>query len=179
MSGQSRNFLLDQWKSPRDASVSDRIVIANLGNTDGRNEEQENRLAYLKVALGRGFHVCADIIYVHGAFCLLRAKQIEPVPPSFLINSRVWVRAYDAVTLDALCGIGAHAFPKIDAGFTFTSAQFIWTLPGEPLAPRSVAVFPEATASDWLCGVEIAGICSNEALTYRNHAISGLWAVKQ
>lgn len=166
MAHKNNSSLIDQWKKAQQPRPSNLILISNLGNLDGRNEGQENRLAYLNAALTRGFHVCADVVYRRGAFYLLRLTGLEPVPQSFLVNSRVWLRAHDTATLDALCGISAHSFPHTDFGFTFTSAQFIWTHPGNELSPRSVAVFPEVTDPEWLAHADIAGICSNEPMQY-------------
>lgn len=168
MAPQDRDFLLNQWKKAQQPQrATHRILISNLGNIDGRNEGQENRLAYLKAALAQNLHVCADVLYQYGSFYLLRPDGIESIPQAFLANNKVWSRAHDVATLDALCGINAHAFPHIDVGFTFTSAQFIWTHPGNILSPRSIAVFPESTTPAWLHDADIAGICSNEPLRYR------------
>lgn len=168
MASRDRDSLLSQWKQAQHFHrAAPRILIANLGNLEGRNEGQENRLAYLNAALAQNFHVCADVVYQYGSFYLARPDGFEPLPQSFLANSKVWARAQDVATLDALCGINVHAFPCTTVGFTFTSAQFIWTHPGNDLSPRSIAVFPESTSPEWLHGVDIAGLCSNEPLSYR------------
>jgi hypothetical protein len=168
MASKDRDFLLNQWKQARNFHrAPPQILISNLGNLDGRNEGQENRLVYLKAALAQNLHICADVVYQYGAFHLVRPDGLEPLAQSFLANSKVWARAHDVATLDALCGINVHAFPHTDVGFTFTSAQFIWTHLGNDLSPRSIAVFPEATTPAWLDGADIAGICSNEPLRYR------------
>lgn len=162
----SRSKLIDQWKVNSIRRPERNILIANRGNISGRQPEQENTPAYVKGALAAGYHACVDVIYYHGAFCLIAAERLITMPPSFFVNPKIWSRAYDATTLDALSGLGAHALPNLSEGFTFTSAQFIWTLPGQLLSPRSIAVYPELAPPNWLTDCDIAGICSDVAADY-------------
>lgn len=162
----SRSNLIDQWKASPVRRPERHILIANRGNISGRQPEKENTPAYVQAALKAGYHACVDVIYHHGAFCLIAADRLITTPPSFFVNPKIWSRAYDAMTLDALCGLGAHSLPNLIDGFTFTSAQFIWTLPGQPLSPRSIAVCPEEAPPNWFADCDIAGLCSNVVAEY-------------
>ena len=142
------------------------IIIAHLGNINGRKPERENQLPYLKAALKAGWHVCADVIFSNGAFLLPHIDGFHTAPPAFFSNQRVWSRCQDAETLDALCNIGAHALLATEAPLALTTSQFIWTLPPRELAQRSIAVYPELAAPNWLTPYEPAGLCSNSPQVY-------------
>jgi hypothetical protein len=142
------------------------IIISHLGNIDGREVENENRLKYLKAALTAGWHICADVIFRNGGFLLPHQNGFDAAPLSFFSQSRVWSRCRDAETLDALCNVKAHAFFISDAGHALTSEQFIWTLPPENLVDRSIAAFPELAPDEWLEKQEPAGLCSNTPIVY-------------
>jgi hypothetical protein len=144
----------------------DGIIISHLGNISGRVPDLENKLAYVQAALKAGWHVMVDVRYHSGGFYLPRAGGFDTVPPGFFSKQRVWSRAADPETLDALCNIGAHALTASDAPFTLTSAQFVWTLPGYPLSPRAIAAYPELGTPDWLDAYEPAGLCSNQPAAY-------------
>lgn len=141
------------------------IIISHLGNIDGANPQQENKLSYVEKALKAGWHVCVDVVFYHGGFILPFDGGFNPVPPAFLSKQRVWCRAHDPETLDALCNVNAHAFLSTE-GLALTSSQFIWTLPTHLLTVRSIAVFPEQVGPEWLAYAEPAGICSNEPIRY-------------
>lgn len=162
----SRSNLIEQWKVNPVYRPESYILISNRGNTAGRQPDKENTPAYVQSAIKAGYHVCVDVIYHYGAFCLIAADRLITVPPSFFVHPKIWSRAHNATTLDALCGLGAHAMPNLAEGFTFTSAQFIWTLPGQSLSPRSIAVSPEQAPPDWFADCDIAGICSDVVADY-------------
>ena len=144
----------------------DGIIIANLGNTDGRNLELENTLPYVQKALKEGWHVCINVVFHCGNFVLPFDGGFHVAPPALLSKQRVWCRAFDADTVDALCNINAHCFLHSDNFMSLTSAQFICTLPPHSLSPRSIAMFPETTDAAWLQNSEPAGLCSNEPRRY-------------
>jgi len=143
----------------------DGIIISHLGNINGRDEKRENQLAYVQEALKAGWHVCVDVVFHCGSFLLPYDGGFNSVPLAFLSKQRVWCRAHDPLTLDALCNINAHAFLNPDSGLALTSAQFIWTAYPHNLAPRSIAAFPEEAPENWLLA-EPAGLCSNEPIRY-------------
>lgn len=147
-------------------SVFNGIVIANLGNTDGRQPDAENRLAYIQKTLKEGWNVCVDVIFHCGSFILPFDGGFNVAPPALLSKQRVWCRAFDADTIDALCNINAHCFLNSENFMALTSAQFIWTLPPHALVPRSIAMLPETADVSWLENSEPAGLCSNEPRRY-------------
>lgn len=149
----------------RNRTPFDGIIISHLGNIDGRQPDNENKLAYIQKALKAGWHVCVDVVFHCGTFILPYDGGFNPAPPALLSKQRVWCRAHDPVTLDALCNVSAHSFLDTQ-GLALTSAQFVWTLPGHELTPRSIAVFPETATEDWLTIYEPAGLCSNEPIRY-------------
>jgi len=144
----------------------DGIIISHLGNIDGRQPDRENTLPYVKAALAAGWHVCVDVWYTNGSFVLPSSRGAFPLPPALLSNCRVWARSYDPETIDALCTLKAHCVIATESPITLTSEQFLWTLPPTPLAPRSIAVFPELATPWWLEQYEPAGLCSNEPVRY-------------
>jgi len=144
----------------------DGIIISHLGNVAGRQPEKENKLAYVQAALKAGWHVLIDVQFHNGGFYLPHANGFDRIPPAFLSKQRIWARTNNAETIDALCNIGAHVLIAAPDPFVLTSAQFIWTLPNYPLAPRSIAAYPELAEPGWLDPYEPAGMCSNEPQTY-------------
>lgn len=141
------------------------ILIANRGNIDGVQEELENTPAYLQAALGAGYAVSCEVVVQHGAFLLPTQKGWHQLPYAMLSNPQVWFLAADAVTLDALCAVNAHAVPAT-APVALTSVHYLWCMPGAELTPRAIAVFPEYASADWLTYAEPAGVCSNEISRY-------------
>jgi hypothetical protein len=144
----------------------DGIIIAHLGNTDGRKPELENSLPYIQKALKEGWHVCVDVIFKYGQFLLPHTDGHHLAQPALLSKQRVWSRAFDADTIDALCNINAHCFLHSESFMSLTSAQFIFTLPPHVLSPRSIAMLPETTDDAWLRNSEPAGLCSNAPRRY-------------
>jgi hypothetical protein len=144
----------------------DGIIISHMGNIDGRQPEKENTLPYVQEALKAGWHVCINVVFRNGAFLLPSARGLYSVPPAMLSKQRVWCRAYDADTADALCNINAHCFILSESFMSFTSSQFIWTMPPHALVSRSIAAFPELAEPGWLEKAEPAGLCSNEPSLY-------------
>lgn len=142
------------------------IIISNRGNIDGCRPELENTLPYVQKALKEGWHVCVDVFFHCGAFILPFDGGFHVAPPALLSKQRVWCRAHDADTMDALCNITAHCFLNSDSFMSLTSSQFIWTNPPHRLVARSIAMLPETTGPDWLDSAEPAGLCSNEPLRY-------------
>jgi len=142
------------------------IIISHLGNTDGRQPELENTLAYVQKALKEGWHVCIDVIFHKGSFLLPFDGGYNVAPPAMLSKQRIWCRAHNAETIDALCNINAHCFLNSDSFMSLTSAQFIWTLPPHELIDRSIAMLPETAPPDWLASAEPAGLCSDEPRRY-------------
>lgn len=142
------------------------IIISHLGNTDGRNPEAENKLSYVQKALKEGWHVCVDVVFHHGTFILPYDGGFNIAPPALLSKQRVWCRAHDPDTVDALCNVGAHCFLNSENFMSLTSAQFIWTLPPYSLVPRSIAFLPETAEIGWVGNAEPAGLCSNEPMRY-------------
>lgn len=165
MSPESHQRLNDWKYGPRLPEHNQRILIAHLGNISGRNEERENSLAYVQAALKAGYHVCCHVIFLHGVFLLPSTRGLEQISGGLLANHRVWCRAESSETLDALCGIGAHALVSAPP-FSLTSAGFIWTLPESPLVPRAIAVLPELAAPGWFETSEAAGVCSDVVSRY-------------
>lgn len=142
------------------------IIISHLGNIRGRQPEQENTLPYIQQALKEGWHVCVDVCFRNGGFLLPHEKGFHVAPPALLSKQRVWCRAFDPETMDALCNINAHCFLVSRDFMSLTSSQFIWTLPPHNLVARSIAVYPEFAEPDWLENFEPAGLCSNEPARY-------------
>lgn len=142
------------------------IIISHLGNINGRNPAEENKRPYIEKALAAGWHVCVDVVFHCGNFILPFDGGFHHMPPAMLSKQRVWCRAYDPATLDALCNVGAHSFMDAANTAVLTSAQFIWTPPGIELSPRSIACFPEDATPDWLDNYEPAGLCSNAPARY-------------
>lgn len=142
------------------------IIISHLGNTNGRQPELENTLAYVQKALKEGWHVCVDVVFHNGSFLLPHETGFNVAPPALLCKQRLWCRAHDADTVDALCNINAHCFLNSESFMSLTSAQFIWTLPPHRLVERAIAMLPETSEPGWLENSEPAGLCSNEPRRY-------------
>ena len=142
------------------------IIISHLGNISGRQPDKENTLPYIQAALKAGWHVCVDVVFRNGAFLLPFDGGHASAPPALLSKQRVWCRAFDAETIDALCNINAHCFLVSQDFMSLTSSQFLWTLPPHALVDRSIAVYPELAPPDWLANFEPAGLCSNEPASY-------------
>lgn len=141
------------------------IIISHLGNTDGRQPEHENKLAYVQKALQAGWHVCVDVVFHCGTFLLPYNGGFSPVSGALLAKQRVWSRAHDPITLDALCNINAHVFLNTESGLALTSAQFLWTLYPHALTDRGIACIRDDDDLDqidaWLRTAEPAGLCTD------------------
>jgi hypothetical protein len=144
----------------------DGIIISHLGNINGRDEKRENTPAHVDKALKAGWHVCVDVIFKNGGFFLPHANGNSVLTPSFFSKPRVWSRAYDPETADALCNIGAHNFVYAGGFLALTSSQFVWTPPPHPLTARAIAYLPETAAAQWLADAEPAGLCSDTPAAY-------------
>jgi hypothetical protein len=144
----------------------DGIIISHLGNIDGRNPDKENNPVYVEKALKAGWHVCVNVFFVNGGFILPHAGGNSPMPPSFFSKPRVWARAFNTDTADALCNINAHSIMFTGEFPALTSAQFIWTPPPHTLTARAIAYLPEIEDNGWLDLAEPAGLCSNEPASY-------------
>jgi hypothetical protein len=142
------------------------IIISHLGNINGRQPEKENTLPYIQQALKEGWHVCVDVVFRNGGFLLPHENGQHVAPPALLSKQRVWCRAFDPETIDALCNINTHCFLVSRDFISLTSSQFLWTLPPHALTDRSIAVYPELADADWLANFEPAGLCSNEPCRY-------------
>ena len=162
----SNRKLIGNWiTGPRKHKHNNLILISNRGNLDGVQEDQENTPNYIQAALREGFAVACVVEAHHGAFLLPTPHGYYPLPYSLLSNPKVWILAADAITLDALCAVNAHAVPA-GAQVALTSVHYLWCLPGTDLTPRSIAVYPEYANPDWLAHSEPAGVCSNEIVRY-------------
>lgn len=158
--------LLTNWiKGPRNRPQIELILIAHRGNIDGRVEDKENTPAHIEAALKAGYNVSCDIGLLHDSFVLPTSRGYHRLPYALLSNPRMWFRAADPITLDALCAANAHAVPA-SVDVTLTSVHYLWCMPGAVLTPRSIACFPELATPDWLLGAEPAGLCSNEISRY-------------
>ena len=142
------------------------IIISHLGNIDGRQPEKENTLPYIQDALKAGWHVCVDVVFRNGGFLFPSDRGNYNAPPALLSKQRIWCRAFDPETMDALCNINAHCFLASRDFISLTSSLFLWTLPPHALADRSIAAYPELAEPDWLTNFDPAGLCSNEPARY-------------
>lgn len=162
----SNRKLIRNWISgARKHKHNGLILISHRGNLDGVQEDRENTPSYIQTALREGFAVCCDVIAQHGAFLLPTRAGYHKLPYALLSNPQMWFLASDAITLDALCAVNAHAVPA-SSPVALTSVHYLWCLPGADLTPRSIAVFPEEVNPAWLESGEPAGVCSNEILRY-------------
>jgi hypothetical protein len=135
------------------------ILIAHRGNIDGPNYELENEPNYILFALQQGFDVECDVWFKNNQFFLGHDEPKYVIPLSFLCNYRIWSHAKSIETLHLLLynvnrGVTCFFHDKDDC--TLTSNNFIWTYPGKPLTPFSIAVKPKRGTK-----VDCAGVCSD------------------
>ena len=66
------------------------IFISHRGNLNGKNKKLENKPAYIKDAIKKGFNVEVDVWYTHG-FYLGHDKPEFKVSKQFLKIKNYWV----------------------------------------------------------------------------------------
>lgn len=133
------------------------IAISHRGNLTGRQPDLENSPNYILAAIDAGFDVEVDIHRLDGQLWLGHDGPEYKIDPHFL-NDKLWCHAKSIDALDLLMDLGVHCFYHVGDAVTLTSKQFLWTLPGQLLTPRSICVLPELNDWDF---TNCAGFCSD------------------
>lgn len=144
-----------------------RLFISHRGNLWGRNENRENDPEYVLLALSEGVDVEIDVWYVDGYIFLGHDEPRFIVEEDFLEDPRLWIHCKNIESMEYLStkqclNIFAHKDDII-----ITRDGFLWTAPGYPITPRSIAVMPEL-ADGWDID-EAYGVCTDYPLKYKYH----------
>ena len=137
-----------------------KILISHRGNTDGKQPEKENTVAYIEQALQKGYHCEIDICKYDGeSFFLGHDEPQEKISVTWLKDQKLWCHAKNYNALEALIAHGIHCFYHHRDKYTLTSQGWIWAFPGQPVGAYTIAVHPEKLTTEQLklC----SGVCSD------------------
>lgn len=143
--------------------------IAHRGNINGPSPS-ENHPEYIQNALKSGFDVELDVWYRDEKWWLGHARPEHEMLFDFLhiYADRLWIHCKDETAMFRLMshnqyGHGAmfNFFWHQNDDRALTSMGHIWTYPGKPLTPFSIAVMPEHGGWTQFDLLGIAGVCSD------------------
>ena len=142
------------------------IFISHRGNLDGPVSQYENTPDYIQLALDNGFEVEVDVWFIDGELYLGHDTGIHSLPKGWVNDRRLWFHCKNISALDYF-----KKFDKVkyfwhqEDDYTLTSNRKIWTYPGKPLMPGSVAVVPEVSYKGnlWDCHA----ICTDFVYKYK------------
>ena len=136
------------------------ILIAHRGNTNGKQPEKENTIAYIEEALKKGYHCEIDICKYDGKmFYLGHDEPQEAVSPNWLRVNNLWCHAKSYNALEAMVTGTIHCFYHHTDKYTITSQGWIWAFPGQPGGKYTIAVHPEEIHPGDV--TKFAGVCSD------------------
>ena len=136
------------------------ILIAHRGNTNGKQPDKENTVAYIQEALNKGYNCEIDICKWDGkTFYLGHDEPQEAVSLDWLRSRPLWCHAKTYNALEAMIALGVHCFYHGHDKYTLTSHGWVWAYPGELGGKYTIAVHPEKLLADQV--EKFAGICSD------------------
>ena len=136
------------------------ILIAHRGNTNGKNPEKENTVAYIEEALKQGYHCEVDVCKWDGEhFYLGHDEPQEKVTMQWLRDHQLWCHAKTYNALEGMLSNAIHCFYHHRDKYTITSQGWIWAFPGEPVGKYTIAVHPEQLSPEQL--ETCSGVCSD------------------
>ncbi len=137
-----------------------KILIAHRGNTNGKQPERENTVAYIEEALAKGYHCEIDICKFDGEkFYLGHDEPQEAVSIKWLRDQQLWCHAKSYNALEGMIAYGIHCFFHHNDKYTLTSQGWIWAFPGQPVGAYTIAVHPEQLTAEQL--EKCSGVCSD------------------
>jgi hypothetical protein len=140
------------------------ILISHRGNLNGTSPF-ENHPEYIQKALLKGFDVEIDVwCFGDGGYWLGHDKPQYHVEEDYLENPKLWCHAKNIHALDNMIhNKNIHCFWHQEDDVTLTSKGYLWTYPGKELTKNSISVLPDKKPD-----VEVAGICTDEVIKYKN-----------
>lgn len=124
-------------------------LIAHRGNLTGPDASRENDPGHVQAALARGFDAEIDLwVTDDGGLHLGHDGPQHAVDASFLRKPGLWIHCKNVAALEHCKGAALTApyFWHQADDVTLTSTGHLWTFPGKPLTPHSIAVMPETHA---------------------------------
>lgn len=119
------------------------LFISHRGNLTGPNPLFENHPLYIKETLNKGYFVEVDV-WLQNEKCFLGHDSPDyEVDLNFFENDRIICHAKNSEALAFLIRNNIHCFSHDKDDVVLTSRGWLWTFPGKPLTPQSVAVMPE------------------------------------
>lgn len=142
------------------------MLIAHRGNINGKIEERENSPDYIVDAIVKGYNVEVDVWYINGSLFLGHDKPQYQIEDVFLYKSGLWIHCKHVEALEYLSNrfTFLNIFMHKD-DVVLTSKGYLWTAPGYPITPKSIAVMPELVAR-WDIS-NAYGVCSDYPNDYR------------
>lgn len=141
------------------------ILISHRGNIAGPNIDQENKPEYIQQALDSGYNVEVDVWFRDNKWFLGHDKPQYGIEIEFLKNNNIWCHAKNVDALYNMSHQNIIYFWHENDTVTLTSNGYLWTYPGKPLTPLSIAVLPEVSIQNK--NEPIAGLCSDYISTYK------------
>ncbi len=142
------------------------LLIAHRGNINGIIEERENSPSYIIDAIVKGYDVEVDVWYVNGNLFLGHNEPQYQIEDIFLYKCGLWIHCKNVEALEYLADMGRHLniFMHRD-DVVLTSKGYLWTAPGYPITPKSIAVMPELVTC-WDIS-KAYGVCSDYPNDYK------------
>ena len=152
-------------------------LISHRGNLTGPNPELENSVAYIEMAMKKGFDVEIDLWMIENEFYLGHDRPEYRISFKFLLfnKNKLWIHCKNNEALVHLSwltstDIGLNFFWHQTDDYTLTSTGWIWAYPGKTISQPGKAItvlqgkneFFDLTCSDF------AGVCSDYIETYAN-----------
>jgi hypothetical protein len=144
--------------------------IAHRGNLFGPDAENENTEAHIKSAIAQGYDAEIDVWKEGDRWLLGHNYGKQETTVAFLKTSGLWIHAKNYEAFRSLLDLRLHCFYNERDCMALTSKGYIWTLIGEPVGKKSVAVLPE---KNWIGHIgekgdlmDCYGICSDYVAKY-------------
>ena len=142
-----------------------KILIAHRGNTNGKQPERENTVAYIEEALAKGYHCEIDICKFDGEkFYLGHDEPQEAVSIKWLRDQQLWCHAKSEEALHFMIENKVpNYFWHQEDDVTLTSSGYIWTHSNNNIYTNKSIVchMDRPTPQDMVNYKNTSGICSD------------------
>ena len=141
------------------------IIISHRGNTNGRDESNENSLSYIDKAINLGFEVEIDLWVLNNELYLGHDSPENNVSIDWLNyrKNKLWVHSKNVDSLEYLYNTDLNFFWHDLDKTTITSKNFFWSQPNIYLK-NGVTVELNYKKINY----EVLGICTDYPILYKN-----------
>lgn len=145
-------------------AVEQKIYLANRGNLEGVNVDEENSMEYLQNAISKGFCVKTDIWLILGRTVTGVTHPSKGIDLNALSKDKVLIQARNSSAYFYLLEQGYHCFWRETDRFVMTNRNYILSYGGYTF-PKAIVMDPEEPTV--LKPEDYIGICSNFIAGYK------------